>query len=553
MGVKIDYVNKIDTSAINPINPNEGIDVVYLTGAGYIDYPFRGISRDSALGWEEAAWGGELTRSVSNFVMTNITDVNYGLVARLELSYKYMNVSEYKVLMEISKQRVCYATYFNRETGKWVLRQEMAFTENGLGKLYAFGENYIGTMDVKIKLVATNRDKAEKKCTISFNKNNANAAGTIADETIDWSDNFCYDKISKKTGNTAFALDGFTLNYFSTKADGTGLKYLPNQEITAFDDLTLYAIWSVIPTSSLSYETNETGLTVTGVDSTFAGGEIKIGREYNGIKITKIAPAAFANKTNITSIYIDDNNFLEEIGGASHTGAFERCSNITNVYIGKSNTLKSIGATTFIKCTNITIITPPDSIEYIYFAAFNMCSSLQKINMPASLKYISGSAFAGCSSLNVDINIPNVESIGDKAFSGCSLLNTDIDLSNVTTIGDEAFSECNNIKSFYNAKKLQVIGMRAFKECNSITSFDIPNSITSLGYHPFESCASLSKVNIYITKNINIGENRPFYGVNSNTILHIPISISNPTETYGWGWNLYGSDISNTLSYVNDL
>lgn len=248
MAVKVDYANKIDTSAINPVNANEGIDVVYLTGAGYIDYPFRGISRDSALGWEEAVWGGDLTRS-SNFVLTNITDVNYGKVARLEFSYKYMNVLDYEVLMEISKQRVCYATYFNRETGKWTIRQEMAFTGNELGKLYAFGVDYIGTMDVKIKLVATNRDMIEKTFNISFNKNNSSATGSIANYTIKWSKNTSYKKAASIKGNTAFALPGYEIKYFSTNPDGTGKKYLPNQDITIFGDLTLYAQWRITSVS----------------------------------------------------------------------------------------------------------------------------------------------------------------------------------------------------------------------------------------------------------------------------------------------------------------
>ena len=87
MGVKIDYQNKI----IVPNAPNSDgvrqLDTIYFTVAGYVDYPIKGISRDSALGWEEPVWGGDLTRS-TDFVLTNILDVDYGLVARLEVSYK---------------------------------------------------------------------------------------------------------------------------------------------------------------------------------------------------------------------------------------------------------------------------------------------------------------------------------------------------------------------------------------------------------------------------------------------------------------------------------
>ena len=102
MGVKVKYGDKIDV----PNAPNgDGVrqlDTIYFTGAGYVDYPIKGISRDSALGWEEPVWGGDLTRSL-DFVLTNIEDVAYGLVARCEISYKYMNVQDYIDLMRISK------------------------------------------------------------------------------------------------------------------------------------------------------------------------------------------------------------------------------------------------------------------------------------------------------------------------------------------------------------------------------------------------------------------------------------------------------------------
>lgn len=253
MSVKIDYAKKIDTSKINPINPNEGIDVIYLTGAGYIDYPFKGISRDSALGWEEAVWGGDLTRS-TDFVLTNILSVDYGLVARLEISYKYMNVQQYKVLMDISKQRVCYATYFNRETGTWIERQEMAFTGNELGKLYAFGVDYIGTQDVKIKLVATNRDKIKSEYTIKYSKyhnesiDGANiedddVSGNILDTTKKWSENINYDTISKKAPNIPFKhKQNYVIAYFYTP-EAHAKKFLPNQEITVFKNYIFEIAW----------------------------------------------------------------------------------------------------------------------------------------------------------------------------------------------------------------------------------------------------------------------------------------------------------------------
>lgn len=181
MGNQIDYANKETV---------RDLDTIYITGGGYIDYPFKGISRDSAMGWEEAVWGGDLTRS-QDFVLTNIDDVNFGLVARCEISYKYMNIQDYKALMQISKQRTCRVTFYNREKAEWEVAREMSFTGNELGKLYAFGTDYLGVTDISIKLVATNRDKEDlisSICRVTYNPNGG--SGNIESQTATWSDGF---------------------------------------------------------------------------------------------------------------------------------------------------------------------------------------------------------------------------------------------------------------------------------------------------------------------------------------------------------------------------
>lgn len=239
MAVRVDYQNKINTKSINPINSNDSIDVFYLTGAGYINYAFRGISRDSALGWEEPVWGAELTRSATNFVMTNILDVEYGLVARLEVSYKYMNVRDYRVLCEIAKERVCTATYFNYEKGVWVENQEFAFTKQEKSKLYAFGADYIGLMDVSVKLVATNRDRVEemsKTHTITYSANGGVGTPPTTQSAM-WGDNIT---ISQPTG---ISYSGKTFKEWNTKPYGTGKKYLPDHSKTMWQDMVLYAQW----------------------------------------------------------------------------------------------------------------------------------------------------------------------------------------------------------------------------------------------------------------------------------------------------------------------
>ena len=239
MSVKVDYKNKINTKSINPVNPNDSIDVFYITGAGYIDYPFRGISRDSSLGWEEPVWGADLTRSATDFVLTNIEDVDYGLVARVEVSYKYMNVQDFIALRKIAKERVCKVTYFNYEKGEWVRNQEMTFTKHEQAKLYAFGADYLGLMNVSVKLVATNRDRVgmvSAKHTITYRANGA--TGTVPEtETASWGGIIT---IAQPTG---LSKTGKTFKRWNTSSAGTGESYLPNNTKTMWEDMILYAIW----------------------------------------------------------------------------------------------------------------------------------------------------------------------------------------------------------------------------------------------------------------------------------------------------------------------
>lgn len=237
MGVKIDYQNKIIVPNAPNGNGKRQLDTIYFTAAGYVDYPIKGISRDSALGWEEPVWGGDLTRS-TDFVLTNILDVDYGLVARLEVSYKYLNVQDYIALCKIAKERVCNVTYFNYEKGVWVVNQEFAFTKQEKSKLYAFGTEYLGLLDVSVKLVATNRDKVgliNTDFTITYNANGG--SGTVASQSAKWGDNLDI------ASSSDLSYSGKTFKEWNTQADGNGGRYLPNQSKTMWENMTLYAIW----------------------------------------------------------------------------------------------------------------------------------------------------------------------------------------------------------------------------------------------------------------------------------------------------------------------
>ena len=227
MGAIVDYKNKKTV---------DNLDTIYITGAGYINRAFKGVGRDSAWGWEEPVFGGNLTRS-ANLVLQNIDTVNFGLVARVELNFKYMNISDYVALCQMAKQRTVTVNFFNRETGERQT-QEMAFTENSIGQLYAFRTDYLGILDVSIKLVATNRDRENVINTdIRISYNNNGGSGSITDQSATWSDEV---KLSDGEG---FTKSGYHIKEWNTSKDGTGSAYGISQLVTVWKSMTLYAIW----------------------------------------------------------------------------------------------------------------------------------------------------------------------------------------------------------------------------------------------------------------------------------------------------------------------
>lgn len=212
------------------------LNTIYISGAGYVDYPFRNIDRESQLGWDAPVWGSSLKRTLG-FTLETVDSAAFGAVARVELNLKYLNSEDYKVLADMSKERAVYVTYFNRETGKWVERQEMSFTSQEIEKLYATNTNYIGVFNTKIKLVATNRDKAEKTYTIKLNSNYTGSTEAAVVATANWCEGF-------ELSDDIFTQSGKSIKYWSTTADTLGGKtYLANSLLTVTDDLELYAIW----------------------------------------------------------------------------------------------------------------------------------------------------------------------------------------------------------------------------------------------------------------------------------------------------------------------
>lgn len=226
----------------------EDINKVYITGAGYINHAFTGVGVDT-IGYSEVVWKANLTRS-NSFQLSNIDDVEIGQVPQLHLTFPYMNIDDFIIIQKMLKERHLIINYFDVDLGQRVTH-EMAVTKNERKKVYAYKKYITGITDFSINFVGTNRDEEMlKKCTIVYNSNGGTGSissyeighGKTKDSTQE-NPTYTFSTQVTLSSGTGFKKEGYHLARWNTQANGSGDSYLPNQSITIYDDLTLYAIW----------------------------------------------------------------------------------------------------------------------------------------------------------------------------------------------------------------------------------------------------------------------------------------------------------------------
>ena len=210
--------------------------------------------------------------------------------------------------------------------------------------------------------------------------------------------------------------------------------------------------------------------------------------------VTSIGRAAFYYCDKLTDIILP--NGLTSIEDST----FGYCKKLTSMNIPTSVT--SIGSEVFQSCYGLTSVTVPESVGTIGQNAFRYCSEIKTAGPIGSdsnyefgwTKTIPDHAFMGCSNLTV-ITIPDsITTIGDYAFSYCSRLQNLTLPNKVTLLGDYSFEGCSSLTKITIPNSVTSIGSHAFQSCSGLTSITIPNSVTKLGYEVFRFCDNLERV-----------------------------------------------------------
>ena len=139
------------------------------------------------------------------------------------------------------------------------------------------------------------------------------------------------------------------------------------------------------------------------------------------------------------------------------------------------------------KCTNLTTVVLPASIESIGDGAFEGCKKLTSVKLASgsALSYIGYNAFRDCTVLNT-LSTDDVTSTGLVVPAG------------VAHIGNGAFY--NNLKlasvDFADGAVLTSIGYNVFAKCEALVSLTIPAVVTDINYAAFDGTVNVTVANV---------------------------------------------------------
>ena len=145
-----------------------------------------------------------------------------------------------------SKSKLSYNVEYDKEYAftdyKWTLPEGYLFKEwntkmDGTGDGYKVGEKFKNLTAENNGVIVFYAILSPISYKVIFNSNSG--TGTMPTQT------FIYDETQELNENT-FIRNGYAFKNWNTKADGTGISYTNEQEISISEDFTLYAQWNLV-------------------------------------------------------------------------------------------------------------------------------------------------------------------------------------------------------------------------------------------------------------------------------------------------------------------
>lgn len=279
--------------------------------------------------------------------------------------------------------------------------------------------------------------------------------------------------------------------------DEEGNFYGAYSVITPQDGMRLTAVYEGV----LEYTRVDDGYAVSATEG-YAGVNVVIPEEYNGMPVTEVAENAFSGCTSMKTLRIPDS--VKRVG----RGALSGCTSLESIvlpFVGESvdTTNESnrgmvylfghSSGSSWTRDYGLKQVTVTDVATYIPRGAFEGMTSLQYVNLGENITAIGASAFSSCSNL-VSVTLPEkCVSIGAYAFENCRRATITVKGA-ITSLGRSSFSN-SGITAITLGEGITSIPDNCFYG-SSLRSIVLPSSVTSVGSAAFRNCTRLTSVTI---------------------------------------------------------
>lgn len=211
---------------------------------------------------------------------------------------------------------------------------------------------------------------------------------------------------------------------------------------------------------------------VAGLSERQTEGYVVIPESYEGLPVTQIGEAAFADCFNLTGVTIPQT--VTKIGNY----AFSGCELLTALAFPEG--LEQVGEYLVKGCVSLSSITVEEGCE-AYFAEGNCLVESETKTL-----------VAGCAAS--EIPPLKVQTVAEGAFADQRGLEKIYFPAGVREIGRYAFLGCSGLKEIQFAGDMREIGDGAFSDCRSLTRFFLPYKTDRLGSGVLAGCDALTQI-----------------------------------------------------------
>lgn len=261
-----------------------------------------------------------------------------------------------------------------------------------------------------------------------------------------------------------------------------------------------------------TYDTQGTTACVTAFDNSVS--VVTILSEVKGKTVTEITQDAFADASNIVSLYIPAS--VTTIADKVFADCTYNGLTVTYMATTKPNA-DAVPYTAF--ANGITLLVPGQAIEdYIADTDWQLqCNMIKIVDLYYSLsgnKSITGRVGT---STTTDLYIS-------------SKVSTAVGVITVPNIADNAFEDDAILESVHLLEGITSVGASAFKGCTNLNSITLPASLSELGTRVFSGCTKLSSVEVAEGNNNFCTKNNMLLSADGTTLLLCPATQTGRIE-----------------------